>query len=651
MTGRPADRLTTPLPWLGVNFWSRRGGPLMWRYFDEEVVRAELALLAEHGLTVTRSFCYWPDFQPAPDVIDETYVERYRRFLELSAEAGVGTIPTFIVGHMSGQNWNVAWRAGRDLYGDGFMLGQQAFFIREMTRRLHDSPAVLGWLISNEMPLLGGPTSRELARAWATVCVHAVRAGGSELPVSLGDGAWTMEIRGSDNGFRLRDQLDLVDFFGPHAYPMGSDQARQFHHAAYTCEVCHLGKPVVLEEFGLSSSFASEEHAGHYYRQVLHNSLLAGATGWFGWNNTDFDLLDQDPYRHHGFELSFGVSTPDGTPKAALRELADFRRVIDAVDIASCSRPPTRTAILLPSYVDVEYSFVDPPNRTIVPEITMHAYIAAKRADLGPAIVRESEGIPTDADLLLIPSNKALLGTTFGELTKFVDGGGHAYISWFAGASDNQRGAWWPRLEPIFGVRHQLRYGLNEPVDEDVYATAVMDFGDLPSGTTLWFQPAGSDDARAYLPVEVLDADVLLADQRGRPMLVRRSLGAGALYLGTVPVEFFGATRRDSNLDDETWRLYRALARAAGIEPPVTVDSPLCSVDEIVHADGTRYTWLVSGAPSETAVQPLLADPGLRLVDVLSTEDITDGCVLPPYGVRVARQVPAAGSPGAGRPQ
>jgi endo-1,4-beta-mannosidase len=643
VTSRPTERLRTAVPWLGVNFWSRRGGPLMWREYDDELVRSELATLVEHGLTVTRSFCYWPDFQPAPDTIDETYVQRYRQFLAASAELGIGTIPTFIVGHMSGQNWDVSWRGGRDLYADGFVLGQQAFFIREMTRRLADSPAVVGWLISNEIPLYGGPTTREYARAWATVCVHAVRAGGSDLPVSLGDGAWTMEVRGADNGFRLPDQLDLVDFFGPHAYPMGDDQARQFSRAAFVCELCHLGKPVVLEEFGLTSAFAAEEHAAHYYRQVLHNSLLAGATGWIAWNNTDFTLADQDPYRHHLYEQNFGVTTSDGTPKAALRELAEFRRVLDAVDIAGCRRQPSRTAILLPSYVDVDHPMVDQPNREVIPEITLHAYLAARKADLAPAVVRESAGVPADVDLLLVPANKALTGPTFPALTELAAAGRHVYVCWFAGVTGGQRGAWWPHLEPIFGVRHQLRYGLNELVDGEVLATAAVDLGDLPAGSVLRFWPAGPDDARAYLPVQLAGAELVLADQHGRPVLVRRRVGAGVLYLGTFPIEYFGAARRDANLDDQTWRLYRALARAAGIRPPVTVDTPLVSVDELGHADGTRYTWLVSSAAEEITVRPEPAGE-LRLVDVLTGEDLTDGCPLRPFGVRVARQVPGAGS-------
>ena len=640
MTSRPNPRLATPTPWLGVNFWSRRGGPLMWRVYDDAVVRSELTTLVEHGLTVTRSFFYWPDFQPAPDTIDETFVDRYRQFLTACADIGLATIPTFIVGHMSGQNWDVPWRNGRNLYSDGFVLGQQAFFIREMTRRLTGSPAIAGWLISNEMPLYAGTTTREYARAWGLICTQAVRAGGSDLPVSLGDGAWTTEVRGEGPGFRLRDQDDVVDFVGPHSYPMGNDQARQLIRAAFHCELCHVGKPVVLEEFGLTSAFVSEENGAHYYRHVLHNSLLAGATGWISWNNTDFDLVDQDPYRHHPYELNFGVTRVDGSPKSTILELAAFRKILDAVDIAGCRRVDSRTAILLPSFVDVDHPMIDPANRTVVPEITEHAYLAAKRADLSPAVVRESDGVPDDVDLLLVPSNKALLAPTFTTLTALAEAGAHGYVSWFAGASGGQRGAWWPNLEPIFGVRHQLRYGLNDTVDTEVLLTAKVTLGDLPAGGTLRFQPAGPDDSRAFLPLEVIDAEVVLADRDGRAALVRKRVGNGALYLGAYPVEYFGATRPNANVDDDTWRLYRALACEAGIRPAVTVDSPQVAVDHVVHADGTTYTWIVSTCPDELGVRPAVAD-GVRLVDVSDGSDLTDHFVLPPFGVRVARQVAA----------
>jgi endo-1,4-beta-mannosidase len=116
----------------------------MWRSFDKRIVQEELRTLRTHGLNVTRSFFYWPDFMPKPDTIDETYVDRYRVFLDICAAEDITTIPTFIVGHMSGENWDVSWRDGRNLYSDGWMLAQQAFFVREMTQRLKDHPAVVG---------------------------------------------------------------------------------------------------------------------------------------------------------------------------------------------------------------------------------------------------------------------------------------------------------------------------------------------------------------------------------------------------------------------------------------------------------------------------------------------------------------------------
>ena len=80
----------------------------MWTHYDAAVVRQELAVLAEHGCNVTRSFCYWPDFVPEPERLEPSVLERFEDFLDAHVETGLGTIPTFIVGHMSGQNWDPA---------------------------------------------------------------------------------------------------------------------------------------------------------------------------------------------------------------------------------------------------------------------------------------------------------------------------------------------------------------------------------------------------------------------------------------------------------------------------------------------------------------------------------------------------------------
>ena len=126
--------------WLGANFWSRAGGPRMWSRYDGVVVRSELEVLARHGLGVTRSFCFWPDFVPEPEVLDETVAGHFADFLDAHVEAGLGTIPTLVVGHMSGENWDPPWRGGRDLYRDVWLVGQQAWLAQELAARFAPAP-------------------------------------------------------------------------------------------------------------------------------------------------------------------------------------------------------------------------------------------------------------------------------------------------------------------------------------------------------------------------------------------------------------------------------------------------------------------------------------------------------------------------------
>ena len=636
---RPSLRLPGPTdsaaPWIGANFWSRAGGPLMWRDFDPHLVREELAVLREHGLTFTRSFFYWPDFMPAPDRVDERVAAHYAQFLDLHAEVGLATVPTLFVGHMSGENWDPSWRGGRDLYRDVWMVARQAWFAGQMAKRYAGHPAVAAWLLTNEMPLYGGSAPREAVESWARLVIAALRAGGATQPVSLGDGAWGREVTGRDNGFSLHDQAELCDFLGPHCYPMGDDVARQHYTAAFNCELAgHFDLPVILEEFGLTSDFVSDENAAHYYRQVLHNSLLAGATGWGAWNNTDFDGLEhQDPYRHHPFELHFGLTDAAGVPKNTLKELHEFGKVLAEVDFPRLRRADTGTVLLASSFLDVEYPFTEPADGPAVHENLRQAYISARLADLHPAVLRESFGLPEqpEADLYLVPSTKALLSPTWSRLEKYAEAGATVYHSFFPGAHMNQRGPWHNRLNQVFGVEQQLIYGICEPVrGAQLDLTFTADLGTLSAGDTLSFAlPAEHQPyARTMLPVKAVDAEVLAVDAEGRPALLRRRVGAGSMILSTYPLEHLAAGTPRVN-PDAVQTLYDALAEAAGVDRTVRVEDPRIAADVLVHEDGTRYAWLVSQADEAVAVKPILSGASLPA----GGESVT----LAPFGVAVLR--------------
>lgn len=620
-------------PWLGANFWSRAGGPLMWRRYDPDLVTRELRVLRRHGMNLTRSFFYWPDFMPAPDRIDDDLVARFADFLDRHTDLDMATVPTFLVGHMSGENWDPAWRQGRDLYGDVWLVARQAWFVERMTARFRDHPAVAGWLISNEMPIYGEPAPAEVVTPWAQLMVQAVRAGGGEQPVSIGDGAWGMEITGTDNGFSVRALAELTDFVGPHVYRMENDVVRQHLTAAFVCELARFAdRPVVLEEFGVTDSFASRENAAHYYRQVLHSTLLAGATGWIAWNNTDFDdLADQDPYRHHAFEMRFGLTDVTGEPKPQLLEVRAFADVLAGIDLPGCERPDDDVALVVPSYLERRYPFTSPGDRTYPFDVLRQAYVAAKEADLPVGAVRELDGLPGDRKLYLVPSAKQLTAPAWRDLVGFAERGAVVHVSYSPGDHGVQRGQWNADLDGMFGVEHRLRYGLVDRIaDDEVAVTFVRDLGVLAEGVTLTFPVGGNEHARAFLPVRPVDAEVVAVDQHGNPVLLRRRTGAGLLVLCTYPLEGMAAALPMVN-PEPTHRIYHALAGIAGVTRPVTVADPLVHVGWLRHRDGRRFVWLVSQAQDHLTVKPVAEG---TLADLGSGERVTE-VALDPYGVRV----------------
>lgn len=608
-------------PWVGVNYWSAAGGPRMWRRYEPSVVREELRRLVEHGLGVVRSFLFWPDFVPEEGGLDEAVLDRFVDFLDACAESGLGTIPTLLVGHMSGENWDPPWRGGRDLYRDVTLVAEQARYVAEVACRVREHPAVVGWLLSNEMPLYGGAASTEEVTSWARLLLQALRSAGVTQPVSVGDGAWGIEVTGRDNGFSLRALAPLVDFLGPHVYPAENDPVRQALAAAFACELAGgFGKPVVLEEFGVSSDFASGEHAGAYYRQVLHTTLLAGCGGWIAWNNCDYDaLFGEDPYRHHPFEMHFGLFDAGGEPKPQLEELERFARRVERLAHDGVGRVRADVALVVPEHFERALPFVPEQLRLDIGVGLFQSYVAAREADLPVELVRERDGLDLQARLLLLPGAKLLSAPSWAALASIAESGATVYVSYFAGSTQDQHGPWIPWVERLFGVRHLLRYGPVDPIEGDVVRFVFVEgLGDLSPGDSLCFAVAGNESARAYLPVEPVGARVLATDDGGHPALVRHDLGAGSVVLCTYPIEHMAAWTARVN-PEPTWRLYSALAEAAGVERPVRADDPRVLLGRL--RTGRDEVLVLVSTAGEALEVPLVVGEGSTVQDLDAASD------------------------------
>ena len=312
------------------------------------------------------------------------------------------------------------------------------------------------------------------------------------------------------------------------------------------------------------------------------------------------------------------------------------------------------------SYLDNQYQFTSPLDGPTIVANLRQAYVAAREADLPVAVVRESDavlwqpgspadfkagvakgatqygraqltaddgsvqlesgqadpralgaGLPDDAALYLVPSTKALTSPTWFQLRDLAEGGAVVYASYFVGAHSNQRGPWWPNLRELFGVQHQLRYGLVDRIDDDVVEmTFEQDFGGIAAGTVLRFAVAGAENTRAYMPTEPDGAQVVARDAHGSPALLRNRIGTGAAVLCTYPIEHMAALTAGVNQED-TWRLYAALAAEAGVVPEIRVDSPDVVCGEMVHDDGLRFVLLINLSDAERAATPILASGSL----------------------------------------
>ena len=459
-----------------------------------------------HGLGVTRSFCYWPDFMPEPDRLDEDVVERFADFLDAHVELGMRTIPTFIVGHMSGENWDPAWREGRDLYKDVWLVSRQAWFAAR------DRP-----------PLRRAPGGRRLAglerdaavrraarRATRSPRGRARRRGGprdgsgaADLPRRRGVGARGLRRRQRLLAARSRAARRLRR---PARLPDAGRPAAPAPHAGVRCE--------------LAGELRQARRARGVRRQLRlrvrgerGRVLPAGPAHDTARGRARLDRLEQLRLRRPSprgsvppprLRDAFRPDRPNGRPKEQLHDYGDVRRARRASWPSTAgspsratrpsSSPSTSSACCRspsPAYrQDIARpcsSHTSPPARPTCPSSSCASATASPRRTL-----------------YLAPCAKLLTAPGLDRLRELAHGGATVYLSYFAGSTTNQRGPWLPWLDEIFGVTPPpaLRPRRSDRGRRGRSSTSSRTSATSPPGTRLSFRVAGEPSARSYLPVD-----------------------------------------------------------------------------------------------------------------------------------------------------
>jgi hypothetical protein len=191
-----------------------------------------------------------------------------------------------------------------------------------------------------------------------------------------------------------------------------------------------------------------------------------------------------------------------------------------------------------------------------------------------------------------------------------------------------------PWLDELFGIRHKLRYGLVDPIEDDeVVFRFIGTLGDLAVGDELGFKVAGSETARAFLPIEPAGATVLALDAHGRPALVGRDVGAGAMVLCTYPIEHMAARSPRVN-PESTWRLYSALAHAAGVDRPLETGDPRVITGRL-RTPGGEVAVLVNTSPDQVELRLATTGQASYGSRAAAAEQAIAQLTLPPFEVEV----------------
>jgi hypothetical protein len=442
---------------------------------------------------------------------------------------------------------------------------------------------------------------------WARALTGVVRDADGTRPVGTGDGMMA--------GWPTRALADVVDWVGPHVYYGDVDPLRHAFNTDFVLARARaVGRPVVLEEFGASSTQAGEREHAAYIRESMVTAFAAGAAGALVWCASDFGshtLGSETPYSHHAFELGFGLLRADGSEKPACDELRAVRSLVDAVDFSSLARPRARAAILVSDWVDQAFPF-SWEDKAAARRALLQSYVLAAQAGLDADVIAEDDSLDGYA-LVLVPSTQKLRVPTWHKLEAAARAGATIYWSYFSGDHEFHQGAWCPDFTALTGLRHRLRYGCFDLPGErlTLKGQAVLS---VPTGQ----QHHAAPQSLARLPIEPAAEGVesLAVDGDGQLALAEHRLGAGRVVFCAYPIERYLMARPDGSARD-AHRIYRLIADEAGLEPAYDTRHPdvqarvlQAGADDLVIVQHRGWTHAVDDASALPRDAELVYDRG-----------------------------------------
>lgn len=570
---------------LGVNYWPRTTNIRMWRYFDEKTIDEELGKLRGIGIRTIRFFLLDMDLADDKGRLDREAVEKIKKFTRLLRKHGLYGFITFLVGHMSGKNWPIPWLVGTKLYSPRGIY-RTGVFVENVLRVIGGDEHVPGYILGNELDNVEKPEGREEAYLLQRYFYHIVKSHRLDAIVSSGNLPDSyMQETPNITGF--------ADYVGPHIYVYDTDPVRHGYTISGLLELYSLSGtlPLVLEEYGYSSHQYPEELRARYIENTLYTALAHGAAGAFIWCANDYTGEDDEPFQWKPFELGFGLYDEKGGPKKAVERVKRFAEALKRVEEIGLHvkyRRWTGAVIVVPFYLYGGGEFVY-ARRGLgfhgVAGMLAMSHALLNMNSIPASMIHEGglDNIGIDKPII-IPSVYTMYSTTWRRLAELVSMGARIYVSIAKGIGGfiNQHESPTHMWRRLFGV---------EPGDAPG-TYRLFDGGNLVlegGGDRIVFE----DVPRfATYRVEPVEAEPVLRDSYGEPVLLAHRLGRGIVVLSTIPVEqlaYYSPRWRPGPLK----KYYKIIMDLLDLKPPITKDDDAIEI-QVYRGSGDSLVFLIN---------------------------------------------------------
>ncbi len=539
---------------LGCNYWASHAGVDMWCNWDEEVVRRDMELMRENGISCLRMFINWRDFQPVKALyrnagmfkeyrmvgdilptnryyLDETMLERFHCFCKLAEEYEMQLIVGIVTGWMSGRLFVPPALDGKNLFTDPTALMFQQLLIKGFVTEMKDEPAIVAWNLGNECNCLAKAETREEAYNWTSIIANTIRACDASRPVVSG-----MHGMGIDAVWNITDQGEATDMLTTHPYPLWvqhcqieplTSQRILLHATAQTQYYKDISKkPRLVEEIGTMGPMVCDEDVAAGFMKVnLYSNWVNGAAGLLWWCAFEQTHLDTPPYAWNMHERELGMFDAALQPKPLLLEMKQF--AADKKERKLILAPRRRDGVILLSQNQDHWG------------IAFMTYVLAKQAGLVLDFAYCEDELP-DSDFYFMPSvtGSCMTKETYFALKEKVAAGAKLYIS----------------MDKAFISEFEEFTGL--------LVTCASE--SARSGNMLWKDGREADIpyAKGYqFRLRATRAEVLAEEEDGNPAFTRAKYGAGEVYVLNFPMENMLITK-ENGFEHDYCMIYEEAAKS-----------------------------------------------------------------------------------------